>query len=259
MKNLRNIIEKEILYGELREIKYKNLISDYKKTLKCKRSDCQIFSDFKNIILFFTEYQKNKEKFYVNLIHDIKSPLMSIDFALRNNHDGEIIDDVYYTNLESLKFIENVLALYNQKNELKFSKFDLLEIINVILRNHKYLLIEKGLDIIFNPKIEKYQIISCPVCLGRIISNFISNAIKYSPSNKKIEIKLNFYKSIISFSVINEINENPSKYCSNGLGLNISKLIAKKINGKISSKKSSKKIEYTLDFIPLQEGEYNLH
>lgn len=259
LKNLKDSIEQEILRGEIRDIKFKNIISTYKNHLKCKRKNCRIFSDFKSIIFFFMKYQKEKNSFWTHLIHDIKSPLMSIDYALRHNHDGSIIDDVYYTNLESLNLIENVLALYNSDKELKFSKFDLIEIIDVILRNHKYLLIEKDLNIDFNFREECVEVISCPVCLGRILSNLISNAVKYSPPKKEIKIILNCFKDIVSISVINTVSSENNTFYSSGLGLNIAKLLAKKINGKIARKKTKNKMKFSLDFSPLQEEECSLH
>ena len=205
MKDLKDTIKKEILQGEFRETKYKNLISNYKKNLKCNRPDCDIFLDFKSVAVFFAKYQKNKENFFTGLMHDIKSPLMSINYALKNNHKDEIINDVYCTNLESLNLIDNVLALYEKNSRLKFLKVDLLKILDTVLRNHKYLLLEKDLEIIFNHNEDKFIIFSCPICLGRIISNLLSNAIKFSPKNKRIIIELAMTKNIISFSVTNEI------------------------------------------------------
>ena len=255
MKNLKDIIEHEILRGEFKEAKYKNLLSAYKENLKCRRYDCKIFFDFRNVAMFFARYQKDKERFFAGLMHDIKSPLMSINYALKNNHKSEIANDIYYTNLESLNLIENVLTLYEENKETKFSKFDFLKIFDKVLKNHKYLILEKGLEIIFDYKENEIMITSCPVCLERILSNLISNAVKYSPKNNKILIELEKTNNLIIFSLSNKIERKKISYRPGGFGLYISKLLAKKIRGKIAHKKQGDKIKYILSFSSLQEEE----
>jgi signal transduction histidine kinase len=208
----------------------------------------------------------NNNEFLSSLLHDIKSPMMSINMALqwRLAHGrDELLSEIYKINLANLNFVENMLQHYNFEDgqyHVVFKNVDLRQILDEQLLSHKYSLLDKGLTVITSGFDVLQKIASCPACIGRVFSNLISNAQKYAPHKTEIKIHAKPAKKGVIVRFINTVHENIVGGTDNifkkfhtgnarhslGLGLYICERAMERIGGEISSKLHKDKIIFSL-------------
>lgn len=140
---------------------------------------------------------KNKEEIFVNLSHDLKTPLnvvfsasQLIELYLRNDSLTESkesilrYDSMIKQNCYRLtKLINNIVDISKLDSgylELKLSNENIVQVIEEIVQSVSEFIKEKGLSITFDTNTEE-KIISCdPNKIERIILNLISNSIKFT-------------------------------------------------------------------------------
>ena len=80
--------------------------------------------------------EEKNEEFVLNILHDIKSPILSINIALENLQNTptqELLNDIYKVNRHNLDYIENLMGNYSlkkRKSQMKQEYFNILNIIN---------------------------------------------------------------------------------------------------------------------------------
>lgn len=220
-KGFSEKIIKKFNFGDKNLKNYERLINDYKNEIECKGIYCSDFSEFKKTISFFITSSKEKEIFYSQLIHDIKSPILSIEFAIRNSDGNYPIKDIYNINSSILELINNSLELYSKRKEK--GEIDINDLLNKTIQNHKFLIEDKNLDFEINIK-NDLEFFGYPTHLERIFSNLIFNAIKHSPSNSKIKIYQK-EKNVLCFKNLVLDKASSKGY---GLGLKIIEDLCKK-------------------------------
>jgi len=143
--------------------------------------------------------EANKE-FWMSVFHDIKNPMISIDFALRGvgsvEVDVEILEDVYNLNLGNLEFIRAILENYRFEEgffEKKHENINLKEFLNELVGGYKYILQEKELRIDLDGVEEDLVLNSCPISISRVFSNLITNAAKFAPDGTEIMVEARPY------------------------------------------------------------------
>lgn len=193
-------------------------------------------------------FKKNKEYIF-EIIHDIKAPIMSMDYALKTIPKNEILEEIYKINKHNLNYIENLLTTHLIEKGKYCPKFELINLIQITeeeLRVLNFLITEKKLRINLSiDKINDGYIASDKNLIKQIILNLLTNAIKYSPKNSLIKIifeKIN-NKIVICFSnnYDNNIKPNSSK-----MGLNIIKSKLKVLKGKLKITKKDNEICYSV-------------
>jgi len=165
---------------------------------------------------------KNKEFIY-EIIHDIKSPILSIDYALKNIQRNELLDEIYKINKNSLHYIENLLSNYSisdEKYDLKFKETNIIEIIKEEIENLTPIIKDKKLKIEFKSSEQKI-IFTDELILRQIILNLLTNSIKYANINSKISIDINNKENFLEICFKNPFIEPKSNIHSNGMGLEI--------------------------------------
>jgi signal transduction histidine kinase len=202
---------------------------------------------------------KLKRDFTAMLIHELRSPLSSINgYAKLLKEIGELnVDQSSATEL-ILKLDERMLNIVNQmldlskfeagKMEIEKLNVDIIELINETTGSLLPLIRAKNISFI-----KKYHVEICPVDLDimkimQVLTNIISNAIKFSPENGTITISTSTYNNMICvscsddgpginkeeigavFDLYKQVNKGVK---GTGLGLSISKLIVEAHNGKI--------------------------
>lgn len=206
-----------------------------------------------------------REKDALNSIvaHDLKTPvtqmsglLQILKFKTKGDHDlNEITSNMEKAILHGDTLISELLQVNEIENQKDTNLYNinLAKLVSNSLEHFKIELRKKQLTLINNIQ-EKDNVLSREEWASKIINNFISNAIKFSPYNKIIEI----YSKEISekeimicvsdqgpgisedeqkllFKKFQKLSNKPTAgESSTGLGLYISKLVAEKSNAKLN-------------------------
>lgn len=196
--------------------------------------------------------EEKNEEFILSILHDIKSPIVSINIALENlKTRDEILNEIYKTNKHNLEYIENLLENYSFKTGkylLKQEYFNVVNMINEEVFALRALIIEKNLKLNLvstNPNI----FLSCDrQMVRRAFLNLLTNAIKYSPDNEEIKIEVSKLKKTVSICVTNTCksflgkDKNNTILGSTGLGAAIIEESVARLKGKIYHTKNRSKI-----------------
>lgn len=189
---------------------YFNEIDELAKTL----------NDARNQLSKVDELRKD---LIANMSHDIKTPLTMIKAYAemirdisgenpekREEHVEVIIKEVDYldhlvADMQELSKMQSGYYLLNQEN------FDIVAKINDILWLFKGVLDETHIEVMVIAE-ESLIAYGDSTKLGQVLYNFISNAIKHSEENKKIEIKVKKDKEgVLRFAITDEAGGIPSQ------------------------------------------------
>ncbi|MCD6578514.1 HAMP domain-containing histidine kinase [bacterium] len=222
-----------------------------------------------NMIIFhnitdFKHLDEMKNIFISGISHEIKTPLTSLITGIKLLHMGKlgqlndeqknflniIVSDSTYL----MELLENLIYSSKQaagiKEELNMNDINMSQIIDEVIGIYENSMKNKGIEIV--KKIENVIFKSDYVKLRMILSNLISNAIKYNKENGNIKIIVQNLSNEIIISVIdagigipeNKINavfnkfvrveENSHFRNGAGLGLYITKQNVETLGGKIN-------------------------
>lgn len=161
---------------------------------------------------------KTHEKFFVNISHELKTPLNVIfstvqlfnsylkDECLINNKDKVTnYTDIMMKNCYRLsKLINNLVDLSKIESgffKLNLSNENIVEVIEDIVQLVSQYVKSKGFNIIFDTNIEE-KIIMCDTNkISRVILNLISNAIKFSKPGDEIHVNVTCNIDTVEISV----------------------------------------------------------
>lgn len=201
------------------------------------------------------KFEKLKYDFFRGASHELKTPLASLKIILENmkynigkykdkeKYIGNCIDIVNELN-QSISQILSISSLEHLKNDEENV------VINEILTKviDKYILLAKEKNIAINNNLKAEKIYIGKPALKLLLSNLISNAVKYSDRGGiiNIGIKENFlyiensYEKVkdLDINSMFEVNFDLNKENSNGLGLYIVKNILKNYNIEYKVKKN---------------------
>jgi len=172
------------------------------------------------------------------IAHELKTPIAIIrgesEFALKKERSQEEYKRVISVCLEEtkrmLKIIEDLLLLTKmnyQPDVLKFEQINLTQFIQIISEQAKILASKKNIRVNTDVPEEAGMVNADELHLRRLFLNLIDNAIKFTPGNGSITIRLKYDNQKAAVSIIDS-----------GIGIeeeNIPKLFDKffRINGKV--------------------------
>lgn len=201
------------------------------------------------------KFEKLKYDFFRGASHELKTPLASLKIILENmkynigkykdkeKYIGNCIDIVNELN-QSISQILSISSLEHLKNDEENV------VINEILTKviDKYILLAKEKNIAINNNLKAEKIYIGKPALKLLLSNLISNAVKYSDRGEIINIGIkdnflyieNSYEKVkdLDINSMFEVNFDLNKENSNGLGLYIVKNILKNYNIEYKVKKN---------------------
>lgn len=204
------------------------------------------------------ESNKSKSAFLANMSHEIRTPLnaiMGFSELLANASSEEekkqFLGILKMNNEMLLQLINDILDLSKIEAgtlEFKYSDIDLNVLMGDLEQQFRLRLpIDSQVKMIFEPALPKYIIHSDRARLGQVLSNFLSNAIKFTEVGT-IRIGYKLYengvycyvsdtgtgmKKEMIASVFNRFARFHRDKKGNGLGMAISKTIIEKLGGTI--------------------------
>lgn len=205
------------------------------------------------------------EEFSSQVAHELKTPLAILrgetEVALRRDQSAADYKAVLKENMEEIekiiRVVEDLLLLakldYRPKF-LKFEKFDFNEFFNPVFEKTKLLAGEKNIEISCVLPKENVYLEGDALHLRRLFLNIIHNAIKFTPSGKKISLKAFTENDNLKVAIADEGPGIPEEYLSqiftrffqvpgrdenhqkgSGLGLSIAQSVAKAHQGTIKA------------------------
>lgn len=237
------------------------------------------YPTFKNVEKSFNRAAEELENtellrsdFINNFSHEFKTPIVSIAGFVKLLREGNLTDEqekeylsiIGEESLRLTRMADNVMTLTRVENLTiltNISNFNLTESIraSVLLLEEKWS--EKNIEIDMDDG--DYMIEANEELLKQVWINLIDNAVKFSPENKTIEIKLKKDSGFISVSISNMGKEIPKDKIThifnkfyqadeshssegNGIGLAVVKKICTLHSGSVSVLSQNEKTTFTV-------------
>lgn len=194
-----------------------------------------------------------------NISHDLRTPLTSLIGYLQLLHKTNLTgEQKEYLNISVSrgKYLQTLIndfydisVLENTDNVPNFIKINLNNILTEIVLSFTEQFEQKNIIPTINYPNAPTYVLADEIMLKRIITNLISNVIRYGTKELKITISNNHFidvkfQNLISSTTNIDINKLFEKFYTadisrnqsgSGLGLYIVKLLAEKMNGKVSA------------------------
>ena len=203
-------------------------------------------------------YVKFKKELFIGAAHELKTPLavmkLKNEVTLKKQRDTEKYEETLKLTIKQIDdmnvMISSILdigraegAQFEQTTEL-----DLVEYMKKKANDYRMLSAQKNIIITFFSNVNFFNTSMQVTLFNQILQNFVQNAIKFTPDNKSISIRLKKTKDKIIITVLDEgvgINEDidlfaPFKRVGTqsgvGLGLFLAKNAADALRARISIK-----------------------
>lgn len=209
-------------------------------------------------VLKLQDEKRIQEDFLLNISHDLRSPLNVILSAIQcyddikcNDHLNLIKRNCY----KMLKLVNNLIdttKLYKKYYNLRLVNIDIISLIEGNIELIDKYAKQKDISLVFDTNIEECIIAVDPDEIDRIITNLISNSIKFSPKKSNIYINVWSGNNEINISIKDEgvgipLNEQKnifnrfiqstknkeSEQKGSGIGLDLVKYLTEAHNGTI--------------------------
>ena len=184
-----------------------NNLKKSKKLLEneIKKRTIQIEND-KQIIedqaIALKELDIAKTQFFSNITHEFRTPLTLIMGPIEQVIDEQPPPTIFRRRMQGvLKNAKHILSLINQlldlskleSGQMKFEVVheDIVEYTNELVKRFQILALKKEQQLIFITKTKHWDTYFDKTKWNKILYNLISNAIKFTPNGKRIQIELN--------------------------------------------------------------------
>lgn len=188
-------------------------------TLNTKNSELmQLYSDQ-------TKQVSLKKQLVSSISHELKTPLMIMQVTIQGildgiidqeDHEAELMNVLEEINKSSF-MIQDMLQIYrldDANSQLDITEFNLSSTIDFFIKDFEKVFESNNLNLELN--VPDYVMVEADrKLIKRVISNFITNAIKYTPENEKIKISLVDEIDTVYFELINHGSKIAEKELEN--------------------------------------------
>ncbi|AXH14084.1 sensor histidine kinase [Malaciobacter mytili] len=201
-------------------------------------------------------YVKFKKELFIGAAHELKTPLavmkLKNEVTLMKQREPEKYQETLKLTIKQIddmnKMISSILDIGRAEGAQfeKPTEIDLVQYMQRKTNDYRMLSAQKKITITFYANVNYYNTLLQVTLLNQIIQNFVQNAIKFTPENKNIAIRLEKNKEFTTITVTDEgigIDEKidlfaPFKRVGNesgaGLGLFLAKNAADAMGAKIA-------------------------
>lgn len=245
---------------------------------------------FKSEALYLCESIQQQQSSYLStLSHELRTPLTTIQMAARmlQEYESQINEEKkndYFNRIQSSIYnlnnmIDDFLVLCRAeagKLELKPCPVNIYKFCKNLVEEYQLFLTGEKHHLIFNANCEQDSVYLDEKHLHYILSNLLTNAIKYSPQGGQVKLEVNCQSEEVIFSVEDsgigipsdyhqklferfERADNVGKIRGTGLGLSIVKQIVDSQGGEIQVESEvgvGTKVTVTLPFLIISSSTY---
>lgn len=216
-------------------------------------------------ISYVKQLEQDRSDFLHMLSHDLKNPLMAItgwssliERTIEDERSGQYVAEIHVSADRMLKMINQLLDTVGKDTSVQLVRepCDLLQISKQILDDVKGAALHKNIDMDFVCEGEPYILLGDKTRLYHMVLNLVDNAIKYSPNDTCVKVKLGYSDKRIGIQVLDEGPGIPeedlerifNKYyrssqtggqSGSGLGLSAVKAIVEAHGGKVIARNRS--------------------
>lgn len=196
--------------------------------------------------------------------HDLRNPLtvvqgcaqlLDTDSVPLPESDRELLNKISTSTERMIELVNNLLdvnAIEQGQMRLKSETFDLRSVVQQIIQSHVSQAVAKKIQVIFTPPPSPLSVTADASATMQIIDNLISNALKYSPCEREINVRLHLHESRVRCEVKDQgpgLNADDLKKLfgkfarlsarptngeqSVGLGLSIVKKLTESMSGRV--------------------------
>lgn len=201
---------------------------------------------------------KFKKELFIGVAHELKTPLavmkLKNEVTLMKQREPEKYQDTLKLTVEQIndmnKMITSILDI-GRAEGAQFEKPEEIDLVKYLQRktnDYRMLSAKKKIILTFFSNVNHHEVVLQPTLLNQIIQNFVQNAIKFTPDDKSIAIRMEKTKDFTTITITDDgpgIDEAidlfaPFKRMGEesgaGLGLFLAKNAADSLNAKISLK-----------------------
>ena len=204
---IKNFISSKIsnIYKEVSSIGIPLNVEDYKKDSKELIKNVQKFADESNIKIKLLEQKENyRREFIGNIAHELKTPLFTVQSYILS-----IIDGVAKGKKEEIKFlnkaskgIERLESIVNDLDtitkiesgitSIELIEFDIKKSIVNIIEMLELQTKQREISLVFDSDLTiPYNVLADKKAINTVLTNLVTNSIKYGVKGGTIEILLN--------------------------------------------------------------------
>jgi two-component system sensor histidine kinase/response regulator len=148
----------------------------------------------------FNQLSEMREQFVQSATHDLKNPLSIIRGSAEimrrfsethaNPYLRECIENILESSKEMTELVTGMLDFLKIQSslELQISQVKLKPLVANLLKRHE--IVARGRNISLKSELEELDAQLDETQMNRVIDNLISNAIKYSPDNSQVHVRL---------------------------------------------------------------------
>ncbi len=204
--------------------------------------------------------EKMKSTFIATLTHDLRSPIhaeqKALEYIISRDPNAalsnylEYLTDMYNTNEELLRIVDNILTIYHYESgklELKTRSEDISQILNTAVKSTEFLAKSEESEIISHISDNLPMVKINSDAIYRVVINLLSNSVKHNKKGASIKLVAKKAGDEIQISVSDNGRGIPEqerqhifqrfptakRAIGTGLGLYISKVIIEQHKGRI--------------------------
>lgn len=165
-------------------------------------------------ITYVKQLEQDRSDFLHMLSHDLKNPLMAITgwsslierTVIEDERSGQYVAEIHVAADRMLKMINQLLDTVAKDTSVQLVRepCQLLDISKQILVDVKGAALHKNIELDFVLEGQPYAILGDKLRLYHMILNLVDNAIKYSPNDTCVRLKLGFNEQRIGVQVLDE-------------------------------------------------------
>lgn len=220
IKKNKTFFSKEIENHRSSGTRFWSILTIY--PLLTNAGDIEFFVATQRDITHDKEIDQMKTDFISLASHQLRTPLSAMrwflemlvngDFGKLSTNQLEAIDSVSKSNMRMISLVNSLLNISRIESGriiINPEPTDIASLISKIITENKNSLAEKELTCSFNPTVSPTILID-PSLVREVVSNFLSNAIKYTQNSGKIKILLSKVSSGIKIEVTDNGNGIPA-------------------------------------------------